>query len=434
MLELASCGACGSAWFPGATECNTPYPSATETLQDPNFMLLIHHYFELVNGLDWKTALLEKLPHQSFKAVMEVGCNVGITLDYCQTQWGLEKAIGIEPSAYGIVGRQILDLAIHHDVLENLPEVRNTPFDLIFATEVLEHVPAPLDFIRLLRSNLAPQGVLLLTTPRSAFLKPHAPAGELYAALSPGSHYFLLSEQKLRALAHEAGFSFIHIEPFGMTHVAILANTELRLMPHLDTEAALLAYYRKKQAAPPKDERLKLAYLLHYAVCLGKAGQSADIARQTTLTKTIAARLLADHALDMNHLDAASERIASSTSIFDLGKQIPFNLPFYLYWQTFASQPNNQPVNPLATTSLEFARLICLTGLKVDFQNLFVYHDLLNTIDTLLKNMQQTPISLKIRQHSEQIQDEIPELKPAPPANLKAKIKSSLKHYRSAWW
>lgn len=51
-LNLALCGACESAWFINAAAENAPYPSIDSVLKDPNFILLIHHYFELVNGLD----------------------------------------------------------------------------------------------------------------------------------------------------------------------------------------------------------------------------------------------------------------------------------------------------------------------------------------------------------------------------------------------
>ncbi|MCB1620630.1 MAG: class I SAM-dependent methyltransferase, partial [Thiothrix sp.] len=376
--------------------------------------------------------LLEKLSHQHIKTVMEVGCNVGITLDYCKTNWNLEKVIGIEPSAYGLLGKQLLDLEIYHEFLENLPEIRGTAFDLIFATEVLEHVPTPLDFIRLLRGHLKPQGILLLTTPRSGFLEPSAPTGELYAALSPGSHYFLLSENKLRELAFEAGFQFVHIEPFGMTHVAILANTEIRLSNPGNTEIKLLDYYQKKQENLPTDERLKLGYYLNYAIHLSKTGHHKQLMADTVLNQSIQVMLSGKYALDLRNLHTSIERITSCISIFDLAKQMPFNLPHYLYWQAFSSKKVHQWTDQLIQ-QLEFARLVCLTGLKVDFQNLFVYHELLNRIDTALEHIPQTPSSMQIKKCSENIRRKIPELNQDTPKHFIRRIKERLKRYRYTW-
>ncbi len=431
LLQLATCGACASAWFLDAAERNAPYPSSQETLQDPNFILLIYHYFELVNGLDWKVPLLESLPHENFKNVMEVGCNVGITLDYCKTVWKLDQAIGVEPSAYGVLGGQLLELEIKHDFLANLPELGGTPFDLIFATEVIEHVPDPLEFIRELRSHLTPTGILLLTTPRASFLEKNAPLGELYAALSPGSHYFLLSENKLRALALEAGFEWVQIEPRGLSHIAILAHTNIELSNASNTEAQLLAYYEKKQATLPKDERIKLGYLLNYAIALNKNGKTVLAADTAALTAMITRMLYKDYALDLDNPEASLKRITACNTIFDLGKQIPYHLPAYLYWNALHNGHQHHLVS-----QLEFARLICLTGLKVDFPNLFVYHELLQRIDSLLENTQTSESAMKIRQVNEEIHGKIPELNRMNRINPKStgrRIWERLKRYRYSW-
>ncbi|MFI0460331.1 MAG: hypothetical protein ACH254_22325, partial [Candidatus Thiodiazotropha endolucinida] len=76
-LEVARCSQCQSAFTLNANEVIVPYPSAETVLQDPNFIYLIHHYLELVSGLDWKLPLLERLPFSRFNSVLEIGCNVG---------------------------------------------------------------------------------------------------------------------------------------------------------------------------------------------------------------------------------------------------------------------------------------------------------------------------------------------------------------------
>jgi 2-polyprenyl-3-methyl-5-hydroxy-6-metoxy-1,4-benzoquinol methylase len=125
--------------------------------------------------------------------VLEVGCNVGAFLDYCRLAWSA-TVVGLEPSAYGLAGRQILDLSIHHSVMADAEQLRGRRFDLVLATEVLEHVEHPIQFLREMRGFMAATGVCVITTPRAGALSPNTAAGELYAALSTGAHRFEIAE------------------------------------------------------------------------------------------------------------------------------------------------------------------------------------------------------------------------------------------------
>lgn len=98
----------------------------------------------IVGGLDWKISLVERLPFQQFNSVLEIGCNAGVMLDYCRTVWSAKTVIGLEPSAYGVVGSQLLEVPILAKLLSQADELQGQTFDFIYATEVLEHVEQPL--------------------------------------------------------------------------------------------------------------------------------------------------------------------------------------------------------------------------------------------------------------------------------------------------
>jgi 2-polyprenyl-3-methyl-5-hydroxy-6-metoxy-1,4-benzoquinol methylase len=90
-------------------------------------------------------------------------------------------------------------------------------FDVVHISEVLEHVPNPLEILKECRRILKPEGSFLLSLPngladRQGLLDYWARHKE-----APGhgsGHIFFFSEQGLRRLAHQAGFDIIEGETY----------------------------------------------------------------------------------------------------------------------------------------------------------------------------------------------------------------------------
>jgi SAM-dependent methyltransferase len=80
---------------------------------------------------------------------------------------------------------------------------RDAAFDVVLATQVLEHVPVPAAMLREARRVLSGGGVLLLTAPQ-------------YWRLHEEPHdYFRFTIHGLRLLLEEAGFTTIDVRPQG---------------------------------------------------------------------------------------------------------------------------------------------------------------------------------------------------------------------------
>ena len=99
-------------------------------------------------------------------SVLDVGCGVGTLALYvaqiCKSVVGIdvsERAIAIAKQAKQLTNSN--NLTFKQTLLKQF----TTKFDLIICTEVIEHVPEPEKFIKLLVTNLQPSGWLLLTTP-----------------------------------------------------------------------------------------------------------------------------------------------------------------------------------------------------------------------------------------------------------------------------
>lgn len=421
-LDLVQCGACKSAWFPEATAKNASYPPIEQVLQDPNFVYLIHHYLEIVNGLNWKVPMLERLPFEQFNSVLEIGCNAGVALDYCRTLWPAKQIIGLEPSAYGVLGSKLLELPILASYLAEAGALKDKTFDLIYATEVLEHVADPVHFLKELKAHLNPDGMILLTTPRAEVLHPKTAPGELYAALSTGSHYFVTSAQQLEQLAYQAGFSYCHIEALGMSHLAVIANQPVQLKPAQNQAERIYEYYKRKTHVDTLYARTHLGHLLNYhqhAIVCAKPLEPALITEIEQLLKQY-------FELDLQAPHEFIKRLLQTDHLISFGKLMPYSLPFYL-----AAQAQHQTAWGFKEqVHLELARIICLQGLKTDFQNLFVYHALLEQIEIALHPFAQLnldqPLISELQANANQLQAQIPELNKVVVPKVAA-LKKSLK-------
>lgn len=168
------------------------------------------HYAQVGAGI---TAMLEPLFALKLDAdvsLLDVGCGFGYVVDFWnKTQRG--NAIGLETAAYGRIGKSILNVPIIPAYLSDADEIKNSVFDIVYASEVLEHIKAPLEFIKEISTKLSDKGVLVLTTPAADAISPENNESSVIASLSPYFHYFISSESNLIRLLEHAGFSSIRV-------------------------------------------------------------------------------------------------------------------------------------------------------------------------------------------------------------------------------
>jgi SAM-dependent methyltransferase len=136
--------------------------------------------------------------------LLDLGC--GIKPFYSTYSQYTISSIGIDVAA-SPHGTQTADIVYDGKVI---PFGDNT-FDTIFCTEVMEHVPEPINFLSEIFRVLKPGGKLIMTTP---FLVPlHEEPFDFYRYTRYGIQHLLGS----------AGFQNIRITPFGDYFGVILA-------------------------------------------------------------------------------------------------------------------------------------------------------------------------------------------------------------------
>jgi SAM-dependent methyltransferase len=201
-FHLFECSNCGSLYF-DQTESIGSY--------DPLGELFWQYYVEVGAGIEAMIRPLAALGARACGSLLDVGCGFGY-VPHFWTQSGRGDAVGVEPASYGGVGRDLLGAEIYSNPVADCAEIADRAFDLVYASEVIEHVQSPLNLLRELTEKLKPDGILILSTPSADYIGPHRPPSQVVSMLSPGEHYFLLSARSLRDLTGKAGFPHCEIK------------------------------------------------------------------------------------------------------------------------------------------------------------------------------------------------------------------------------
>jgi len=230
-VRLLDCPHCGCAFAEQETAFDYTRDAASE--------LNVAHYVEVNAGIWPIIRTIARLPFGPGAKYLEIGCGFGFGLDYAITERGW-KGRGIDPSPFAAAGRIALELPIEGRYFQP-DEALGTDADIILASEVLEHIAAPLLFLQTLRRALALGGMLALTTPNRARLMPEVPVAELVPILSVGAHLVLETEGSLRMLLKHVGFAHITTEANGDQIIAYASDVAFQLP---DSDAAPRASYR----------------------------------------------------------------------------------------------------------------------------------------------------------------------------------------------
>lgn len=190
-------------------------------------------YIELGAGIDFIGMLLSAVPSskRASARLIDVGCGCGFSVHFWRS-FGRD-GLGVEPSALGFAGEERLGIPIVHGVAGAAPELDGRRFDVVLSSEVVEHVPAPADLLRILAALRAPGGYVILSTPDPAALDEEAGSDlEAWEALSPGFHTCVLSPAALRKLCTEVGLSAVRIERSGAHLVCVAGEDVDDAAPH----------------------------------------------------------------------------------------------------------------------------------------------------------------------------------------------------------
>lgn len=214
-VEIARCGGCATILMSAVQPSTSFSDDATWDLQ-----------VERGAGFDVIVQMLAMVGHHDGARMLDVGCGYGFALDLGSFLFGWH-GIGVDPSIAAARGRVDLGLDIRSGLLDDSVGL-DERFDVIFSSEVLEHVADPAAFVASLVARLSDDGVLLLTTPDAAAIGRDTAPSELMQALAVGEHRFLVDARGFERLLREAGLeAMIWSEGPGLRALAARSATAL---------------------------------------------------------------------------------------------------------------------------------------------------------------------------------------------------------------
>lgn len=197
MVDLYACGVCG------LRVSDPPEPIEYEgALAGEAYA---SWYAEVGAGLDfmlWPVAVLAE--RRRIGTFLDVGCAMGFVVDYASRVLGAASE-GVEPGAYGGLGPAWLGARVHRSMLESCEGLSGRRFDVVYSSEVLEHIAEPMVFLRSAARHLAADGVLILTTPNAERIGPGVEAAEAASTMAPGFHVSVFTRESLERALEAAG-------------------------------------------------------------------------------------------------------------------------------------------------------------------------------------------------------------------------------------
>jgi SAM-dependent methyltransferase len=272
-------------------------------------------------GIDLIVAPLQRLPSRAGRRCLEIGGSFGFALDFCRSAFGWE-VLEVDPSPLAAAGAEALGLPLRRAYFSAGLDLGPEPFDVAILSEVIEHVADPHPLLAAIRDRLSPDGILVLSTPNLALVRPEAEAGMLRRALSPGLHMILYDRAALARVLREAGFAAVQIDESPETLRAFAARSSgalagLRPADPAAERARLRGYLAARAASAPPASALACGFAYrHFKECVNAGLYDEAAASRVRLAQVYAERFGLD-------LDKPS---------LETGRTVPYNLVGALFF------------------------------------------------------------------------------------------------------
>ena len=314
-VTLLRCPDCGVAFLQDLT------PPDYET----HLTEMLDYYVEQGAGIDLIVAPLLRLPAPTVRRCLEVGCSFGFALDFSRYAFGWE-VLGVDPSPLAAAGAEALGFPVRRAYFSADLDLGPEPFDLAICSEVLEHIAAPHALLAAIRDRLSPDGLLVLSTPNLAVVRPEVEEGALGRALSPGLHMVLYDRHALARVLEDAGFAAVRVEESPETLRAFAARSPgalERLRPvDPDAERTLLrGYFSARAASAPPASAVACGFAYrHFKECVNAGLYEEAAASRGRLARVYRERF---------GLDCLEK---PEKPVLETGRALPFNLTGALFF------------------------------------------------------------------------------------------------------
>lgn len=199
-----------------------------------------------------RQAILDALATVPYRSVLEVGCGMGDLLSVLASRGFSGLGIDVAKEAVAAARQQVDNQAIAVEQLD-ITEVKQR-YEVVIASEVMEHCPDDLGFLRELRRCLIDNGYLIITVP--AHMAKWGANDDLCG------HIRRYERDDLRRKIEQAGFEPLFIHSYGVPIYNVMKPFYDRAVKRQSLESVDLAERTKSSSGMRLLPRLKTVFAL----------------------------------------------------------------------------------------------------------------------------------------------------------------------------
>ena len=163
----------------------------------------------------WQCDECGRTPLES-KTALDVGCGAGLLAEPLARLGATVTGIDATPEVIGIARKHASAMGLEIDYRLGDVHHLDGQFDLITCMEVIEHVAEPAAFVTALAARLAPNGLLIMSTPNATGWSKlmMITIAEGFGRIPKGTHDFakFITPERLQVMLSEAGLKCLDIE------------------------------------------------------------------------------------------------------------------------------------------------------------------------------------------------------------------------------
>ncbi|HEX7388868.1 MAG TPA: class I SAM-dependent methyltransferase, partial [Acidiphilium sp.] len=284
-------------------------------------------YVQQNAGLWPVTAPIARIARPQGARFLEIGGGYGFGLDFAIHARGW-TGLGIDPSPLTERGRTELDLPVRVGYFPEADDSGPALWDVVVATEVIEHMDHPGRLLDDIRERLAPDGIVLLTTPDGGAIGPATGHAALEQILVPEIHMVFQTVRSLDHALRAAGFTHVQVTRDAFSVVAFASMAPLTLDDDPVRLRRRFRDYLDRRAASLDPESDAGIGLLGRA--LFEAANDGDFAAATTARDRLFPAIQRRYGLDLTAIATLPERCLDSR-LAVLKDRLPFNLGPAMY-------------------------------------------------------------------------------------------------------
>ncbi len=150
------------------------------------------------------------------KSALDVGCGAGLLAEPLARLGAKVTGIDASPEVVAVARHHASAMGLEIDYRVGDGQELGGQFDLITSMEVIEHVVDPAAFVKALAQRLAPEGLLVMSTPNATGLSRlmMITIGEGTGSIPRGTHDFdkFIAPDRMKVLLTEAGLKCLDVD------------------------------------------------------------------------------------------------------------------------------------------------------------------------------------------------------------------------------